>query len=111
MCADSIFSANFKSDSNRLRLVLTQPPLGGDTAEDADEVCPTSVLILVFHGGSILDNGSTIDLSGNRADISTFSSCFETVLKAHYPSLHGHVVVKGVRCPPICAEAMSVLNR
>ena len=89
-------------------MTLTQPP---HMTEDADDVCATSVLVLVFHGGSILDNSSSIDLSGNRADISTFASCFDTVLKAHYPTLHGHVVVKGVRCPPICAEALTVLSR
>lgn len=107
---DSIFSSTFKSD--RMRLVLTQAPrLTDTTADDAVDICPTSVLILVFHGGSILDNSSTIDLNGNRADISTFTSCFDTVLNAHYPSLLGHVVVKGVRCPPICAEALTVLSR
>ncbi|XP_055327532.1 protein retinal degeneration B-like [Paramacrobiotus metropolitanus] len=117
---DSIFSASFKSDSNRLRLVLTQPPRSLPGAADAqpasgeaevvEEVCRTSVLLIVFHGGSILDNGSTIDLTGNRADISTFTSCIDTVINAHYPALHGHVQVKNVRCPPICGEALTVLS-
>ena len=97
-----------------MRLVLTQASRLGDAADpatDAADICATSMLVLVFHGGSILDNSSTIDLNGNRADISTFTSCFDTVLSAHYPSLHGHVAVKGVRCPPLCAEALTVLSR
>ncbi|OQV25243.1 Membrane-associated phosphatidylinositol transfer protein 1 [Hypsibius exemplaris] len=105
---DSIFSSTFKSD--RMRLVLTQAPRLPTDATADDDICPTSVLVLVFHGGSILDTTNTIDLNGNRADISTFSSCFDTVLNDHYPSLLGHVVVKGVRCPPICAEALTVLS-
>ncbi|POI34611.1 hypothetical protein CIB84_001638 [Bambusicola thoracicus] len=47
--------------------------------------CKIRVLILILHGGNILDTGGE-DQSSKLADINTFSSVFEKVTQAHFPA-------------------------
>lgn len=70
--------------------------------------CPTQVLILVVHGGSVLDG--PVDASVRKSDVTTFRGAFETVIRNHYPGLLGQVVIKCVPCPPVCTEALAVLS-
>ncbi|XP_026986585.1 membrane-associated phosphatidylinositol transfer protein 3 isoform X3 [Sagmatias obliquidens] len=82
--------------------------------EDNEEGCPqrsckTHVLLLVLHGGSILDTGSG-DPSCKVADIHTFSSVLEKVTRAHFPAALGHILIKFVPCPAICSEAFSLVS-
>ncbi|KAM7068004.1 membrane-associated phosphatidylinositol transfer protein 3 isoform 2-T2 [Molossus nigricans] len=82
--------------------------------EDNEEVCSqrsckTQVLLLVLHGGNVLDTSSG-DPSCKAADIHTFSSVLETVTRAHFPAALGHILIKFVPCPAICAEAFSLVS-
>lgn len=71
--------------------------------------CKTHVLLLVLHGGNVLDTGSG-DPSCKAADIHTFSSVLEKVTRAHFPAALGHILIKFVPCPAICSEAFSLVS-
>jgi len=70
--------------------------------------CSTTVLILIIHGGSVLD--PQLETSVRKSDVTTFRGAFESIIRTHYPSLIGHVVIKCVPCPGICTEALAVLS-
>ncbi|XP_024891488.1 protein retinal degeneration B isoform X2 [Temnothorax curvispinosus] len=70
--------------------------------------CKITVLIIVVHGGSVLD--ANVDLTAKKSDITTFRGAFESVMRQHYPSMVGHVSVKFVACPSICTEALGILS-
>lgn len=72
--------------------------------------CKTHVLLLVLHGGNVLDTGSS-DPSCKAADIHTFSSVLEKVTRAHFPAALGHILIKFVPCPAICSEAFSLVSK
>uniref|UniRef100_A0A3Q2QU40 Phosphatidylinositol transfer protein membrane associated 2 n=1 Tax=Fundulus heteroclitus TaxID=8078 RepID=A0A3Q2QU40_FUNHE len=67
------------------------------------------VLILVLHGGNILDTGGG-DQSSKQADVNTISTAFDTVMRVHYPAALGHIAIRLVPCPAICAEAFSLVS-
>ncbi|XP_048677422.1 membrane-associated phosphatidylinositol transfer protein 2 isoform X11 [Caretta caretta] len=67
------------------------------------------VLILVLHGGNILDTGSG-DQNSKQGDVNTITTVFDTVMRVHYPAALGHVAVKLVSCPAICSEAFSLVS-
>ncbi|XP_061758454.1 membrane-associated phosphatidylinositol transfer protein 2-like isoform X2 [Nerophis ophidion] len=67
------------------------------------------VLILVLHGGNILDTGGG-EQSGKQADVNTISLAFETVMRVHYPAAMGRLAIRLVPCPAICAEAFSLVS-
>lgn len=71
--------------------------------------CPTSVLVLVFHAGSCLD--ASTDRTAKKSDVTTFRGAFESVMRQHYPTLVGHVVIKLVCCPAVCTDALGILSR
>ncbi|NWV67536.1 PITM3 protein, partial [Malurus elegans] len=82
--------------------------------EDSEEgvqhqICKTHVLILILHGGNILDTGGG-DHSTKLADINTFSSVFEKVTRAHFPASLGHILMRLVPCPAICSAAFSLVS-
>lgn len=70
--------------------------------------CPTSVLILVLHAGSVLD--ANVDLAAKKSDITTFRGAFESVMRQHYPSMVGHVAIRLVSCPSVCTDALGILS-
>lgn len=74
----------------------------------SNEPCSTTVLILVAHGGSVLD--LNLETSVRKSDVTTFRGAFESIMRAHYPGLVGHVVIKCVPCPSICTEALAILS-
>ena len=84
--------------------------VGGKPVPDPADVgvCPTTVLILVAHGGSVLD--IDMDVSVRKSDVTTFRGAFESVMRTHYPWMVGHVAIKCVPCPAICSEALAVLS-
>ena len=61
--------------------------------------------------GSIMDTGSEAQFSSKHSEISTLKTSLETVISAHYPAMMGHVAVRLVACPAVCAEALSLLTR
>ncbi|XP_058821213.1 protein retinal degeneration B isoform X1 [Topomyia yanbarensis] len=70
--------------------------------------CPTTVLILVLHAGSVLDANS--DMTAKKSDVTTFRGAFESVMRQHYPSLVGHVALRLVPCPSVCTDALGILS-
>ncbi|XP_024909010.1 membrane-associated phosphatidylinositol transfer protein 2-like isoform X4 [Cynoglossus semilaevis] len=67
------------------------------------------VLILVLHGGNILDTGGG-DQNSKQADVNTISTAFDTVMRVHYPAALGRIAIRLVHCPAICAEAFSLVS-
>ncbi|XP_062360341.1 membrane-associated phosphatidylinositol transfer protein 2 isoform X4 [Cinclus cinclus] len=67
------------------------------------------VLLLVLHGGNILDSGSG-DQSSKQGDVNTITTVFDTVMRVHYPAALGHIAIKLVPCPTICSEAFSLVS-
>ena len=66
--------------------------------------------VLLFYTGSLLDTFDHFNTS-KRSDYNTLKATFDSVIKSHYPAAKGHVALRLVPCPQICAEAMSVLSR
>ncbi|XP_053443887.1 membrane-associated phosphatidylinositol transfer protein 2 isoform X3 [Nycticebus coucang] len=67
------------------------------------------VLLLVLHGGTILDTG-TGDTSSKQGDANTIASVFDTVMRVHYPSALGHLTIRLVPCPPVCSDAFALVS-
>ncbi|XP_026076243.1 membrane-associated phosphatidylinositol transfer protein 2-like isoform X4 [Carassius auratus] len=67
------------------------------------------VLILVLHGGNILDTGSG-DQNGKQADVNTIGSAFDAVMRVHYPAALGRIAIRLVPCPAVCVEAFSLVS-
>lgn len=115
---DSIFSHTYlqrvASERGPRRPMLTQAPSVDRSNHDSPPgspgppVCPTSVLILVLHGGSILD--VTLDVTAKKSDVTTFRGSFEAVMRQHYPSMVGHVAIRQVTCPAVCTDALGILS-
>ncbi|XP_061459236.1 membrane-associated phosphatidylinositol transfer protein 2 isoform X4 [Rhineura floridana] len=81
-----------------------------------DEVVPPlvqpsklHVLLLVLHGGNILDTGSG-DQSSKQGDVNTINTAFDTVIRVHYPAALGRIAIRLVPCPAICSEAFSLVS-
>ncbi|XP_057206688.1 membrane-associated phosphatidylinositol transfer protein 3 isoform X2 [Triplophysa rosa] len=84
------------------------PQTSIDGLEEAEK-CQTHVLVLVVHGGNILDPAGG-DPSAKAADVNTLSSVLDKVSQAHYQAVAQHVVIKLVACPAVCAEAFSLVS-
>ncbi|KAM4706861.1 membrane-associated phosphatidylinositol transfer protein 2 isoform 2-T2 [Discoglossus pictus] len=80
-----------------------------ESAQASMQPCKIHVLILVLHGGNILDTGSG-DQNAKNGDVNTINSVFDTVMRVHYPAALGHIAVRIVPCPAICAEAFSLVS-
>ncbi|XP_078083236.1 membrane-associated phosphatidylinositol transfer protein 2 isoform X2 [Mustelus asterias] len=79
------------------------------TSQQPLQPCKIHVLVLILHGGNILDPGSG-DQTSKQADVNTITSVFDTVMRVHFPAGLGHIVVKLVPCPAICSEAFSLVS-
>ncbi|XP_075424420.1 membrane-associated phosphatidylinositol transfer protein 2 isoform X3 [Ascaphus truei] len=94
-------------------VTTTAPATAGgppdESAQASMQPCKIHVLILVFHGGNILDTGSG-DQTSKQSDVNTINSVFDTVIRVHYPAALGHIAVKLVPCPAICSEAFSLVS-
>ncbi|XP_053698054.1 protein retinal degeneration B [Sabethes cyaneus] len=113
---DSIFSHSY------LQRVASErgsrrPTLGATSSIDRSDSppgspglpsCPTTVLLLVMHAGSVLDANS--DMTAKKSDVTTFRGAFESVMRQHYPSLVGHVAIRLVPCPSVCCDALGILT-
>ncbi|XP_076002638.1 membrane-associated phosphatidylinositol transfer protein 3 [Genypterus blacodes] len=85
------------------------PQTSIDGLEDIETKCKTHVLLLVVHGGNILDTAGG-DPSSKAGDVSTLSSVLEKVTRAHFQAAAEHVMIKLVPCPAVCAEAFSLVS-
>ncbi|XP_023026564.2 retinal degeneration B isoform X1 [Leptinotarsa decemlineata] len=116
---DSIFSASFlqrvasergarrhmqRGKMNSLDASCPESPI----ALPGHLPCNTTVLILIFHAGSVLD--ANVDMAAKKSDVSTFRGAFESVMRQHYPSLIGHIAIRLVSCPSICTEGLGILS-
>ncbi|XP_062138241.1 protein retinal degeneration B isoform X6 [Drosophila sulfurigaster albostrigata] len=70
--------------------------------------CPTTILVMVVHAGSVLDAAS--ELTAKKSDVTTFRGSFEAVMRQHYPNLLTHMTIKMVPCPSICTDALGILS-
>lgn len=68
------------------------------------------VLLLVLHGGTILDTGAG-DPSSKQGDTNTIATVFDTVMRVHYPSALGRLAIRLVPCPPICSDAFALVSK
>nr|XP_021525364.1 membrane-associated phosphatidylinositol transfer protein 1 isoform X2 [Aotus nancymaae] len=73
------------------------------------EACAVHALFLILHSGNILDSGPG-DTNSKQADVQTLSSAFEAVTRIHFPEALGHVALRLVPCPPICAAAYALVS-
>ncbi|CAN7988007.1 unnamed protein product, partial [Ixodes pacificus] len=112
---DSIFSASHlrrattfgrPGPSSSLPESPTASP-GHGAAPGSAPCCATSVLLLVLHGGNVLDGGSE---SSKGPDLSTFRASLEGAVRQHYPAMLGRLALRLVPCPAPCAEALAVLS-
>ncbi|XP_045313824.1 membrane-associated phosphatidylinositol transfer protein 2 isoform X9 [Leopardus geoffroyi] len=67
------------------------------------------VLLLLLHGGTILDTGAG-DPSSKQGDANTIATVFDTVMRVHYPSALGHLAIRLVPCPPVCSDAFALVS-
>uniref|UniRef100_A0A3B3YCV4 DDHD domain-containing protein n=1 Tax=Poecilia mexicana TaxID=48701 RepID=A0A3B3YCV4_9TELE len=83
------------------------------TIDCLSQQCPQPskihVLILVLHGGNILDTGSG-EQNSKQGDVNTLSGAFETVMRVHYPAALGRLTVRMVPCPAVCVDAFSLVS-
>uniref|UniRef100_A0AAY4DXD5 DDHD domain-containing protein n=1 Tax=Denticeps clupeoides TaxID=299321 RepID=A0AAY4DXD5_9TELE len=82
---------------------------GDGSAQQRSQSCGTHVLVLVLHGGNILDSGGG-EQSSKQADVNTLAGAFDSVMRVHYPSALGRIAIRLVPCPAICAEAFSLVS-
>ncbi|KAM4596004.1 membrane-associated phosphatidylinositol transfer protein 3-like [Polymixia lowei] len=77
--------------------------------ENTEKKCKTHVLLLVVHGGNILDTAGG-DPSAKAGDAATLASVLQKVTRAHFQAVSEHVMIKLVPCPAVCAEAFSLVS-
>ncbi|KAF7700060.1 membrane-associated phosphatidylinositol transfer protein 3-like isoform X1 [Silurus meridionalis] len=85
------------------------PQSGNKGLENNRTKCKTQMLILVVHGGNILDPASG-DLGAKVSDVASLSSVVEKVTQAHFEAAIHHILIKLVSCPAVCAEAFSLVS-
>uniref|UniRef100_A0A8C1U6C1 Membrane-associated phosphatidylinositol transfer protein 3 n=1 Tax=Cyprinus carpio TaxID=7962 RepID=A0A8C1U6C1_CYPCA len=98
-----------KKNLYRVRRPKCVPQTSIDGLEEAENKCQTHVLVLVVHGGNILDLAGG-DPGAKNADVNTLSSVLEKVSQAHFQAAAQHVVIKLVPCPAVCAEAFCLVS-
>ncbi|OXB63195.1 UNVERIFIED_CONTAM: hypothetical protein H355_013960 [Colinus virginianus] len=82
----------------------------GSSAESAVQACRIHVLFLILHSGNILDQGGG-ELGSKQADVQTLAATFDAVTRVHFPEALGHVALRLVPCPPICAAAYALVSK
>ncbi|CAM4670589.1 unnamed protein product [Leuciscus chuanchicus] len=93
----------------RLRHPRCAPQSSVDGLEDMERKCRTQLLILVIHGGHILDSGGG-DPGGKAGDAATLASVLERVARAHFQAAADSMLVRLVPCTPVCADAFSLVS-
>ncbi|XP_062432128.1 membrane-associated phosphatidylinositol transfer protein 1 isoform X10 [Rhea pennata] len=82
----------------------------GGSVESAAQACRIHVLFLILHSGNILDQG-TGEPGSKQADVQTLAATFDAVTRIHFPEALGHVALRLVPCPPICAAAYALVSK
>ncbi|KAM6308350.1 membrane-associated phosphatidylinositol transfer protein 1 isoform 1-T1 [Aegotheles albertisi] len=92
--------------------VCRRPPLSfpqSGSAESAAQPCRIHALFLILHSGNILDQGVG-EPGSKQADVQTLAATFDAVTRVHFPEALGHVALRLVPCPPICAAAYALVS-
>uniref|UniRef100_A0A8C4XQP3 Phosphatidylinositol transfer protein membrane associated 1 n=1 Tax=Falco tinnunculus TaxID=100819 RepID=A0A8C4XQP3_FALTI len=84
-------------------------PQGG-LVESAAQACRIHALFLILHSGNILDQGVG-EPGSKQADVQTLVATFDAVTRVHFPEALGHVALRLVPCPPICAAAYALVSK
>uniref|UniRef100_A0A8B9CD81 Phosphatidylinositol transfer protein membrane associated 1 n=1 Tax=Anser brachyrhynchus TaxID=132585 RepID=A0A8B9CD81_9AVES len=82
----------------------------GISAESAAQACRIHALFLILHSGNILDQGVG-EPGSKQADVQTLAATFDAVTRVHFPEALGHVALRLVPCPPICAAAYALVSK
>ncbi|XP_057278602.1 membrane-associated phosphatidylinositol transfer protein 2 isoform X7 [Pezoporus wallicus] len=98
-------SAEYHVGSSVERLSIIED----ESAQPLMQPSKIHVLLLVLHGGNILDSGSG-DQSSKQGDVNTITTVFDTVMRVHYPAALGRIAIRLVPCPAICSEAFSLVS-
>ncbi|XP_028593698.2 membrane-associated phosphatidylinositol transfer protein 1 isoform X1 [Podarcis muralis] len=95
-----------KPDSDGV--VAPGPPEAG--SEGNSGTCRIHALFLILHSGNILDQGVG-EPGSKQADVHTLSATLDTVTRLHFPEALGHIALRLVPCPPICAAAYALVSK
>uniref|UniRef100_A0A452HWE7 DDHD domain-containing protein n=1 Tax=Gopherus agassizii TaxID=38772 RepID=A0A452HWE7_9SAUR len=88
---------------------VAKPSGNGLTGASFAEACRIHALFLILHSGNILDQ-SAGEPSSKQADVQTLAATFDAVARVHFPEALGHVALRLVPCPPICAAAYALVS-
>ncbi|XP_078106905.1 membrane-associated phosphatidylinositol transfer protein 2-like isoform X5 [Sander vitreus] len=102
-------SVSGQADSSPIPIITVTRHQSESSSQQCLQPSKIHVLILVLHGGNILDTGGG-DQNSKQADVNTISTAFETVMRVHYPTALGRIAIRLVPCPAICAEAFSLVS-
>ncbi|XP_029296007.1 membrane-associated phosphatidylinositol transfer protein 2-like isoform X3 [Cottoperca gobio] len=102
-------SVSGQADSSPIPTITVTRHQSENSSQQCLQPSKIHVLILVLHGGNILDTGGG-DQNSKQADVNTISTAFETVMRVHYPAALGRLAIRLVPCPAICAEAFSLVS-
>ncbi|NXN27191.1 PITM1 protein, partial [Nycticryphes semicollaris] len=84
--------------------------LQGVSSESTAQTCRIHALFLILHSGNILDQGAG-EPGSKQADVQTLAATFDAVTRVHFPEALGHVALRLVPCPPICAAAYALVSK
>ncbi|XP_062973016.1 membrane-associated phosphatidylinositol transfer protein 1 isoform X2 [Elgaria multicarinata webbii] len=84
------------------------PPEAG--SEDLSRTCRIHALFLILHSGNILDQGVG-EPGSKQADVHTLTATLDSVTRLHFPEALGHIALRLVPCPPICAAAYALVSK
>ncbi|XP_051279756.1 membrane-associated phosphatidylinositol transfer protein 2 isoform X4 [Dicentrarchus labrax] len=102
-------SVSGQADSSPIPTIMVTRHQSENLSQQRLQPSKIHVLILVLHGGNILDTGGG-DQTSKQADVNTISTAFDTVMRVHYPAALGRIAIRLVPCPAICAEAFSLVS-
>ncbi|XP_075955093.1 membrane-associated phosphatidylinositol transfer protein 2-like isoform X5 [Anarhichas minor] len=102
-------SVSGQTDSSPIPTITVTRHQSENSSQQCLQPSKIHVLILVLHGGNILDTGGG-DQNSKQADVNTISTAFDTVMCVHYPAALGRIAIRLVPCPAICAEAFSLVS-
>lgn len=118
---DNIFSRKFIQqmqsnllDLNKIPVQIASssyfPPESPSPSSPTIGGCAISTLIIVIHGGNVLDVSNDQHKTARSLDISTFKNTMESIICQYYTNLIDRIKVLSVACPPICRESLAVLS-
>uniref|UniRef100_A0A8D0G467 Phosphatidylinositol transfer protein membrane associated 1 n=1 Tax=Sphenodon punctatus TaxID=8508 RepID=A0A8D0G467_SPHPU len=114
--SDEVFAKEMtKWNSNDFIDTLERPSEQDDVlgkhvgSEGLAGTCHIHALFLILHSGNILDLG-TGEPGSKQADVQTLAATFDSVTRLHFPEALGHIALRLVPCPPICASAYALVS-